>query len=286
MDHRLIEDENVAELYATGRLSPAEEEELEIHLLECRECRERVARADDLRESLRAVAAEDAARAAIQTGFLAWLARRSRAARLGLLTAAVLVLAALPVWLLLDRARLESELAGARRAAERPAPPLPSPSPDSGRSLEQLAREKSRLEEELRREQSAREGLAERIARLTRPQVNAAVYSLGLVRGASAANEVTLGPSPEWIVLSLELPQVEHAAYRATLLDARGTAVWRGEGLEPTASDTLTVLLYSDLLRPGEYRFRLEGRAADNRFVPAGEIPFRVQPAPGDSGGS
>lgn len=278
MDHRRIEEENVAELYATGRLSPAEEEGFEVHLLECRECRERVARADDLRESFQAVAAEEAARATLQAGLLAWLARRSRAARLGLLTLALFALAALPAWLLLDRERLESELASAREAAERPAPPLPSIPPDPERSLERLAQEKSRLEEELRRERSTREGLAERLARLTRPQVNAAVFSLGLVRGASAANEVTLGPSPEWIVLSLELPQAEHATYRATLLDDRGATVWRGEGLAPTASETLTVLLYSDLLHPGDYRFRLEGRAADDRFVPSGEILFRVPP--------
>jgi hypothetical protein len=278
MDHRRIEEENVAELYATGRLSPAEEEDFEVHLLECRECREQVARADDLRESFRAVAAEDAARVTLEAGLLAWLARRSRAARLGMLTLALLVLAALPAWLLLDRARLESELAAARRIAERQARPLPSP--DQGRSLEQLAQEKSRLEEELRQERSAREGLSERITRLTRPQVNAAVYSLGQVRGTSVTNEVPLAPSPEWIVLSLELPQVEHGNYRATLLDARGTAIWRGDGLQPTASDTLTLLLYSDLLRPGDYRIRLEGLEEDNRFIPAGEIPFHVQPAP------
>ena len=277
MDHRRIEEENLAELYATGRLSPAEEEDFETHLLECRECRERVAQADDFRDSVRTVAAEDAARATVQAGLLAWLARRSRAARLGLLAVAAIAVALLPTWLLLDHARLESELAEARQAAERPAPPGPVMPPEDGQKLDQLARERSRLEKELRLERSAREGLAERIAQLTRPQVNAAVYSLGLVRGMSDTNEVTLGPTPEWIVLSLELPQVEHDTYRATLLDARGNTVWQGEGLRPTASDTLTVLLYSDLLNSGDYRLRLEGLAAEKRFVPAGEIPFRVR---------
>lgn len=280
MDHRRIEEESIAELYATGRLSPAEEEDFEVHLLECRECRERVAQADDLRESVRTVAAEDAARTALQAGLLVWLARQSRAARLGMLTVAMLVLTAFPAWLLLDRARLESELASAREAAERPAPPSPSPITDPKRSLDQLAQEKTLLEEELGRERSTREELAERITRLTRPQVNAAVYSLGQVRGTAETNELPLGPSSEWIVLSLELPQVEHSTYRAILLDARGTEIWRGDGLQPTASDTLTLLLYSDLLRPGSYRFRLEGRTAENRFVPAGEIPLHVQPAP------
>lgn len=267
MDHRRIEEDNIADLYATGRLPADDEEEFEIHLLECRECRERVALADDLRDSYRQVASEDAARATAQLGALAWLAGRSRAARLGLLAVLLLALA-LPAWLLFDRARLERELAAARSPAETPAP-VP-PVHGNGAELERLAQEKSRLEGELRRELAARESLTDRIARLTRPQINAAVYSLGLVRGEdeTAANVIDLGPTPEWIVLSLELPDSRRDTYKATLLDAGGAVVWQGDGLRPTASDTLNVLVYSDLLRPGSYRMGLQE---------VGEIPFRVR---------
>jgi hypothetical protein len=283
MDHRLIEDENIAELYATGRLSPEDEEELEIHLLECRECRARVAQVDDFRDSLRTVAAEDAARATVQLGLLGWLARQSRSARLGLLTAALLVLVALPTWLLIERVRLERELADARKAAEHPISPetrdpapLPAPSADT-RELARLAQEQSRLQEELRQERTAREALADRIARLAQPQVNTAVYSLGLVRGESKIPEIDLGSASAWIVLSLDLPLTGHDTYRATLLDARGNAGWQGDGLRPTASDTLTLLFPSGLLKPGDYRLRLEAVDAGGRAVPAGEIPFRVR---------
>lgn len=276
MDHQQIENEGIAELYATGRLPPEDEEEFEIHLLKCRECRERVAAADDLRASVRTIAAEDAARATLEAGVLAGLFRRSRAARLGLLTVALLALALLPAWLLLDRSRLERELAEAREAAERPAPPAPVSPTSGGQELEQLAQERQRLEEELRQEQAKRETLAGRISQLTRPQVNTALYSLGLVRGEPEGDAIDLGASPEWILLSLELPQVEYDTYRATLLDERGAMVWRGDGLRPTASDTLTVLLYSDLLQPGAYRLRLEG-LKEGRATSAGEIPFRVR---------
>jgi len=268
MDHQRIEEENIAELYATGRLSADDEEEFEVHLLECRECRERVTLADDLRESVRTVASEDAARAAVGLGLFAWLARRSTAVRFGLLAALALALAALPAWLLFDRGRLERELAAARSTVKT-ATPVP-PMRENGAELERLAQERARLEEELSRERAAREGLAERIARLTRPQINAAVYSLGLVRGEAAgeSNAVDLGAAPEWIVLSLELPDSRQDTYKAALLDARGAVVWQGDGLRPTASDTLNVLVYSDLLRPGSYRMRLDG---------VGEIPFRVR---------
>src|SRR5688500_16267804 len=156
MDHRRIEEQNVAELYVTGRLSPEDEETFESHLLECSECRESVGWADDLRTSIRAVAAEDAARASVQLGFLAWVSRRTRTARAGLLMAALLAVAALPAWLQADRSRLARELSEARSearseadtAAERPAAPAPAPAapetvpaaPDSS-ELERLAEE-------------------------------------------------------------------------------------------------------------------------------------------------
>lgn len=280
MDDRHVEFEDIAEPYVTGRLSPDEEEAFEIHLLECRECRDRVALADDFRDSIRGVAAEEASRVVAQLGFFGWLAR-SRAARLGFLAAALLVLA-LPLWLLADRSRLERELAESRRPAPPSAvyapPPVRTPE-GTGDEPAQLAEERSRLshlEAELRRERAAREDLAGRISRLTRPQVNAAIYTLGVVRGESDGDEIELGPSPEWIVLSLELPQVLHETYRVTLLDTRGATVWQMDGLQPTSSDTLTVLAHSSLLNPGGYRFRLEGLDAGSRFVPAGEIPFRV----------
>jgi hypothetical protein len=147
----------------------------------------------------------------------------------------------------------------------------------NGQELEQLAQQRSRLEEELQQERTARETLAGRIAEITRPQVNTAVYALGLVRGEPDAGEIELPSRPSWIVLSIELPEVSHDTYRATLLDARGATVWRGDGLRPTASDTLTVLLYSDLVQPGTYRLRVEGVEEGGRAVPAGEIPFRTR---------
>jgi hypothetical protein len=276
MDHRRIEEQNVAELYVTGRLSPEDEETFESHLLECSECRESVGWADDLRTSIRAVAAEDAARASVQLGFLAWVSRRTRTARAGLLMAALLAVAALPVWLQADRARLARELTEARSVAERPAAPAPAPSapetvpgaPDTS-ALEKLAEENRLLAEQLR---DSREQLAE----LDEPQINTPIVSLGVVRGESDST-VELGPSPEPILLSLELPQVEYDTYRVTLLDNKNKTVWQKNGLEPTASETLTILFPSERLKAGtSYRFHLEGMEPGGRAVDIGYIPFRA----------
>lgn len=279
MDHRLVEDENVADLYVTGRLSPEDEEIFETHLLECAECRERVSWADHLRLSIRAAAAEDTARATFQLGLLAGLARRIRSARAGLVMAALLAAIALPLWLQADRARLQRQLAEARAAATRPAAPSPAPlpavtpAPGEAERRQALAQTEARLREAL----AENESLGRKVAQLTQPQVNTPVFPLGVVRGESAASPIELGPAPEWLVLSLELPQVEYDTYRATLLDARGQAVWKGDGLKPTASDTLTILLYSATLQPGtSYRFHLEGLTEGGKSVPAGDIPFRA----------
>lgn len=276
MDHRRIDEQNIAELYVTGRLSPEDEETFESHLLECSECRERVGWADDLRTSIRAVAAEDAARAGLQLGFLAWVSRRTRSARAGLLMAALLAVAALPAWLQADRSRLARELtearSEARTATERPAAPAPAPvppvMPDSS-ELEKLAAENKLLAEQLRDSR-------EQLAQVDEPQINTPIVSLGVVRGESDAT-VELGPAPEPILLSLELPQVEYDTYRVTLLDNKNKTVWQKGGLEPTASETLTILFPSERLKAGtSYRFHLEGMEPGGRAVEVGDIPFHA----------
>lgn len=277
MDHRRIDEQNIAELYVTGRLSPEDEETFESHLLECSECRESVGWADDLRTSIRAVAAEDAARASAQLGFLAWVSRRTRTARAGLLMAALLAVAALPVWLQADRSRLARELTEARSAqpaTERPAAPAPAapqtvPAAPDTSALERLAEENRLLAEQLRDSR-------EQLAQADEPQINTPIVSLGVVRGESDAT-VELGPAPEPILLSLELPQVEYDTYRVTLLDNKNKTVWQKGGLEPTASETLTILFPSERLKAGtSYRFRLEGMEPGGRAVDVGDIPFRT----------
>jgi hypothetical protein len=232
--------------------------------------------AEDLRGSFQAVAAEDHGRAA-KLGLLVWLARRGRGTRLGLAAAALLLAAVFPAWLLVEQARLRHELATARAAVVRPAEPSrPRETPGLAAERNSWSAERGRLEKELQAERQAREELAGRLAALTRPQVNAGLFSLGLVRGEGDSNQVVVGPEPAWIVLSVELPAADFPVYRATLLDRRGRTLWRGEGLRPTASDTLSIGLFSTLLAPGRYRLNLEGLPPGGRPQAVGEIPFQV----------
>ena len=286
MDHRRIEEMNIPDLYTTGRLSNEDEEAFEAHLLECRQCREQVAWADDFGASMRTVAVEEAARVATRAGFLAWLSRRS-ALRFAL-TAALFVLAALPAWLLVERSSLQAELARAQAGASRPTLPTPRPSPvpqdpDPAMpgipaiqaELEQLKQERSHLASELAKEREARTTLDNQMAALLQPQANARIVSLGTVRGAADMTEIELGAGSEGIVLSLDPPPCDCDTYRATLFDARGNKVWQHGELVPSSFGTLDILVHSSSLKPGEYRIGVEGLAG-GKPAQAGDVSFRA----------
>ncbi|HEX3128473.1 MAG TPA: hypothetical protein VH394_14175 [Thermoanaerobaculia bacterium] len=277
MNHRHVEEMNIPDLYATGRLSSEDEEAFENHLLECRECREQVAWADDFGSSMRFVAVEEAAQVSIQAGFLIWLSRRP-VLRMAL-TAALLVVAALPAWLLTERSSLQAELAKARAAAARPAPPAPpvpqaspvpqSPDPEMQAKLESLSRDNSRLT-------AANEALGSQLDQLMAPQANVPIFSLGTVRGATDLPEIEVRSDPELIVLSLDPPPAPADTYRASVFDAQGHRVWQVSGLKPSSLyETLDIRVSSSLLKPGEYRISLEG-VSDGQSEPAGELSFRT----------
>lgn len=99
MDHPEIEDSQVVERYLAGRLPEEDEARFEEHLFACTACLEQVEAGEELRRGLREVAAEEATRAAVATGFLAWLQRRSRG-QLGGIAAFALAVMLLPSVLL------------------------------------------------------------------------------------------------------------------------------------------------------------------------------------------
>lgn len=105
MDHDRIDREKIIDRYLVGELSPEDEARFEEHLFACAACLEKVQWGEELRRGLRAVAAEDAARATVSFALAAWLQRR-RPVQLAGLAALVLTLVLPSAVVLWQRAEL------------------------------------------------------------------------------------------------------------------------------------------------------------------------------------
>jgi hypothetical protein len=279
VDHQRIRDEHLIDRYVAGELQGEEQDLFEQHLFDCPACFEEVRVGEDFRDTLRAAAAEDVAKAAavVSLGRAGWLARNRWA-----LGAALVLIALLPsAFLLWRQARLESHLEQAMAAAEAARTPQPQGGAGLSEEEREVRAERDRLAAELNRERQAREELAGRITELTQLQATTLLVPLGLVREGTGepadAADIRLGRQPGWIVLSID-PPAGPAPHRVTLLTDDGRALWRGDRVEPSLYDTLLVTVHSSLLPPGRYRARLEALPLSGRSGPAGEIPFRVLP--------
>jgi hypothetical protein len=282
MDHSYAEEHDLAESYLAGRLSDGERDAFEAHYFDCATCLERLETAEDFREGMLRVAAEDTARA--QVGLLAGLALLSRGRRIAL-GGFLLLLVALPLGLLVTRDRLlERQLAEARAAR------VTAPAPAGGeqriaslearlRSLQQAGTaDRRRLEEELAKERQARAAVESEVAA---PRVNVPIFLLAAVRGGEEegrgpVNRIPLSAASGPVILTLELATVDYPSYKASLRTGDGKEVWQARGLRPDSRDTLVLLLPSRMLRPGSYRLGIEGARGDGKGFAVADYPFQV----------
>ena len=108
------------------------------------------------------------------------------------------------------------------------------------------------------------QGLEARVAELSRPQVNAVIQELRpssrqrSARGADGRTDLPAGAGTITLILNLEEP-VDYPDYELAILDAGGTEVWSGRGLEPSEFDNFYVAVRSRSLPAGEYDIQLRG---------------------------
>lgn len=299
MDHSRIDELGIAELYVTGQLAPEEAAAFEEHYLGCDQCLDRLETAEALRLGLRHAAAAQVGAAAVQLGVLARLSRLARSRSAALVAAGLLVAVLAPGGLLvrqgneLDRAReelgrarteLSQEKAG-RRAAEARASQPAAGQNDRLEAERAAARQaQAALQATLETERQRRDELARELARAReearRPQVNTPVVSLGVERsgpGSEPSLRMRIPEASGWVLFTLELDEPLHPRYRARLTGPDGRTLWEGTGLVPDAQSSLTLLLPSDLLAPGNFKIFAEGLPARGDAVPVGEFPFRAE---------
>ena len=97
----------------------------------------------------------------------------------------------------------------------------------------------------------------------------ASTFLLTISRGAAAdgsepVNRVTLPATPGLVVLSLEgEADGRREGVRARITDSTGREVWRLEGVQATPRETLSLIVPSEQLHPGDYLVTVEGLSAD-----------------------
>jgi type II secretory pathway pseudopilin PulG len=273
MDHQTIDAGNVAERYVTGRLTPEEAARFEEHYLDCPACCARVEAAERLQRGMRRLAEE----AAEQVPVASPLARASRSPRFALALAAVLAIAILPAWFEQRQARrLEGELAGARTALARTA------AENAGAGAGRLAAAEGQLQQarrDLAAEVSRREALAREVAAERRPRADLPVLPLAPTRasrGGGPVHTLTLPRQPGWVALWVEPGGEDLPAYRATLLDGRGKAVFQQSRLALNDLGALLLLVHSSSIPPGAYRLEVDGLPRAGGAVPVARFQLRV----------
>lgn len=282
MDHAYVEEHDLVEAYLAGRLSEKDRDAFEAHYFDCETCLERLETANDFREGMRQVAAEDIAQAAAartRLGLFAALAALSLRHRLAL-AGALLLLVALPsLWLAQRNRGLQEQLATASAGAEH-ASNQRAALEAQVQSLEQArAADQRRHTEELARERERRG--PEATPQPPQPQVNVPLFLLAAVRsgepeGREPVNQIPLSSTDGSVILTAELATVDFPAYRASLRDAGGREIWQAEGLHPDSRDTLVVLLPASMLEPGVYRLTIEGAQNGGKGFAVAAYPFRV----------
>jgi len=266
VNHQIIDTENVAERYVTGRLSPGEAARFEEHYLDCPACCARVEAAERLERGLRRMAEEAAAGVSVQP---------VRPLRWELAAAALFLLALLPAgYELREIVRLRGDLEKTRGDLARAEALKAAP--------QQLAAAQTELEaahRDLAASAKERETLNRDLAAARRPQANLPILSLTQLRGGPSdapVRTLTLPREPGWVALWVEPGGADFPTYRAALRNAQGTAVFEASGLALNDLGALLLTIHSSSFPPGSYHLELAGLPRSGPPVSLARFPLRV----------
>ncbi len=117
------------------------------------------------------------------------------------------------------------------------------------------------------------------------PQTRTPVYSLSPERsgpGEEPSTRITIGPTPEWVVLALQLPPSQDpepttASYRVRLFEAAGDQLWESGQIEPDAAGRVTLSVHSSWLAAPEYVMELDAMSPEGAWRPVARFAFRVR---------
>ncbi len=125
------------------------------------------------------------------------------------------------------------------------------------------------------------ERLAGELARALAPQLRSPTYALSPVRsvpGEEPNIRVTLGSTPEWVVLALGLPpSAKPADYRVRLRQAEGEPLWQSGPLVPDASGLVALSVHSSWLEAMNYVVELDVLTPGGGSESSARFTFQVR---------
>jgi hypothetical protein len=289
MNHVDIEEQQIAERYVRGKLTPEEAALFEEHYLSCQECLDRLDLAESMDRGFKRAAGQDVAELATmqqvrQLAVVAWLARLGRSRQMAALVMTVFVVAILPGLFVMRQVReRDRELTAARTALEQERGRSAAGS-QAAAEVENLRQKLDVSRRDLAQEQAARVAADRELKTARQPQGNVPLLFLDAQRGSASDKPtylINLPQPPGWIILSPVINPHPQKIYRLVLRTAGGREVWRGDDMQLKFDDqgSFTLSLHSSMLAPGDYTLTAEGLALGGKPVPAGRFVFRVLPA-------
>lgn len=180
-------------------------------------------------------------------------------------------------WLLIDRARLKSEITNLtlqRDEMERSQTDLQHQLAERDRVNQQLARDLDKAADTTANEKNDQRGTTDLSTR-----VAAFVLMSGFSRGEAQSQKLHIAPSVEVLRLRILLVKDDHKKYTAVINDVDGQSPWRGAGLIAASSRsgrTVEFKLPASLLHDRDYVLTLKGVTATGSEDTIDEYPFSI----------
>lgn len=282
MDHRYIEEENIADKYLMGRLSASERSEFEVHFMDCALCVETIEETAALMRGLAAAEAPDRVqeKARGPAPLLSLFAGLTPMWKVVLPSAFALLILIPAVYLVIENRRLSHALEQARMisapsqetARDRQAESLETSGPVQGAGASGGAPDQQRVSPG-----SLPSG--ENALEASLPRVNTPIFVLSALRGVVRhSNDIVIDSSDGWFVISLELEnKPQYKTYRATISSSPdGRVLWVANDLFPDKYDELTMGFGAAFFPPGNYRITLEGISPSAPPRPVAVFPCRI----------
>lgn len=297
MDHKQIDQFNLIDRYLMGKLLAEEAAGFEEHFVDCPECVARLQTTKNFLRDLRFVAVEQASQIGRRQPsrpsrhFLQTLSRRPLALAVACLLIAIVLGSA---FFLVDYTRrLRAEVNQAKSLSEqwqrRYEDERQSTDSADRRHQEtetQRAEQLRALEARLKDEEAQRTKMAAELSRWMRPEGNQPIFILNSGRrsgqnAAEAINKFSLPRSATMFAFSISLEgESRYETFRIKIVDDHQRLIWKNRRLTPEQSDSLSVILNSNLFQPGHYSLIVEGVKKAGGGAIVGNYPFLISKTP------